>query len=75
MTLESEIVFGVLGVDVLNGDSAFDAAESEARRLVLLVIENRNASVLILQRRLHLLEFLRIEKYRVPLSFHYGPEQ
>ena len=39
MAFESEIVFGILGVNVLNGDSALDAAKSKTRGIVFLVIE------------------------------------
>ena len=48
MAFKGEVIFWVLGVNVLNGDSAFDASQREARRLVFLVVENGDASMLIL---------------------------
>lgn len=61
MTLESEVLFGVGGVDVLDGDAALDAAEREASGLLgLLVAEDGDAAVLVLQRRLHALELRRL---------------
>ena len=59
MAFECEVVFGILRVDVLDGDASLHASQCETSWLILLVVENRDASMLILQRRLHLLEFLQ----------------
>lgn len=52
--------FGGLRIDVLDGDTALDAAEGETgRQARLLVLEDGDAAVLVLERRLDALELLR----------------
>lgn len=66
MALKSEVVFGIGGVDILNGDAALDATKRETARLLsLLVAKHGDAAVLVLERRLHALKFRRLALQRV----------
>ncbi len=59
VALEGEVVLRIGRTEVLNGDAALDAADGEAGRRVvrlLAVGEDGDAAVLVLQRRLDLLE-------------------
>ena len=50
MALEGEVVFGIVQMDVLYGNAAFNRSNTESDRLVTLrfVGENRQTSMLIL---------------------------
>lgn len=66
VALEGEVLLGVGRVHVLNGDAALHAAEREAGGLLgLLVLEDGDAAVLVLQRRLDALELRRLALQRV----------
>lgn len=59
VALEGEVVLRIGRTEVLNGDAALDAADGEAGRWViglLTVGEDGDAAVLVLERRLDLLE-------------------
>lgn len=66
MTFEGEVVFGIHGVEILNGNTAFDRPESISGRCLLLhVVEDGNATVLILERAFMAFELLRLVLERV----------
>lgn len=73
MTLESEIVFRIHRIEILNGNAAFYGSKRiPSRSFLLHVIENCNAAVLILQRTLVTFEFLWLSFERVDYDMAIG---
>lgn len=73
MAFKREIVLRIHRVEVLNGDASFDGAERvPGRRFLLHVVEDGYAAMLILQRTLVALEFLRLILQRVDYDVTVG---
>lgn len=58
VTLEREVVLGIVCLHVLNGHASFDRAESEPGRTLVLVQKDAHTSVLKSKRTLNALHFL-----------------
>jgi hypothetical protein len=56
MTFEREVILRRIGrVGVVDGNSAFDGAESKARWQTLLLLEDGDTAMLVLERTVYLL--------------------
>ena len=58
MAFEGKVVLWISSVHVLDGNSTFHTAQGESGGGGFLVLEDGDTAVLVLQRRLHLLELL-----------------